>query len=307
DTPSIFNQPHDALFKSYLRDLNAAKSFLDIYLPPAIKQQCDFSTLKVENGSYVDSGLKQTHTDVLYSLKIAQQTGFVYVLVKHQSKPDKLMPARMLRYQTSIATDHFEKHGRFPRLIPVLFYAGKQSPYPYSCNLNDYVHTPEQSHEVISSTFKLIDLTTIPYETLKGHQAIELLELVMKQSCERDLLNALRYLEDRCYGEMQIPSHEVVKRVFEYLLQTNEDMRFTERLTNYMGEPYKEDIMTIAERLEEQGIQKGIYMGREEGIELGTMATAIQFLALGVAPTVISQATGLTLEKLDWIAANELR
>ncbi|HQU09461.1 MAG TPA: Rpn family recombination-promoting nuclease/putative transposase, partial [Opitutales bacterium] len=120
--------------KAYLRDLTAAKSFLDLYLPEDIKSCCDFATIKVESGSFIEKELKQSHTDILYSLKISGQTGFVYVLVEHQSTPDKLMPARMLQYQCSILASHFRTFGRFPKVVPLLFYAGKQSPYPNSCD-----------------------------------------------------------------------------------------------------------------------------------------------------------------------------
>ncbi|HQU09878.1 MAG TPA: Rpn family recombination-promoting nuclease/putative transposase [Opitutales bacterium] len=110
-----------------------------LYLPEKIKQACDFSTLKVQNSSFVESGIKQSHADILYNLKIADQAGYIYVLIEHQSTPDKRMPARMLRYQSSILANHFDSFGQFPTVVPILFYAGKQSPYPHSCNLKDYM------------------------------------------------------------------------------------------------------------------------------------------------------------------------
>ncbi|HQU09879.1 MAG TPA: Yae1 family protein, partial [Opitutales bacterium] len=69
-----------------------------------------------------------------------------------------------------------------------------------------------------------------------------------------------------------------------------------------MGKPYKEDIMTIAQCLEEKGRQEGrnegVQQGLQKGVELGKMATVKQFLALGIAPEIIGKATGLSLEKL---------
>ncbi|MBI0575685.1 Rpn family recombination-promoting nuclease/putative transposase, partial [Pectobacterium parmentieri] len=44
-------QPHDAIFKQFLSDIDIARDFLTAHLPPAIQQQCDFSTLQLESAS----------------------------------------------------------------------------------------------------------------------------------------------------------------------------------------------------------------------------------------------------------------
>ncbi|HQU09508.1 MAG TPA: hypothetical protein PLV25_06070, partial [Opitutales bacterium] len=73
---------------------------------------------------------------------------------------------------------------------------------------------------------------------------------------------------------------------------------------------YKEEIMTIAQCLEEKGLQRGRQEGhqegRQEGLELGKMATAKQLFSLGLTHEIISQATGFSAEKLNWILANEI-
>ncbi|WP_177229478.1 Rpn family recombination-promoting nuclease/putative transposase, partial [Klebsiella variicola] len=38
--------PHDAVFKRFLRHPETANDFLALYLPEAIRQQCDFATLR---------------------------------------------------------------------------------------------------------------------------------------------------------------------------------------------------------------------------------------------------------------------
>ena len=61
---------HDAIFKKFFSDIEVANSFIKSYLKKELKQKCDFSTLKIEPGSFVDEDLKQHYSDILYSLKI---------------------------------------------------------------------------------------------------------------------------------------------------------------------------------------------------------------------------------------------
>lgn len=51
-----------------------------------------------ESGSFVEDDLRQYFSDVLYSLETAEGTGYVHVLIEHQSSPDVHMAFRMTRY-----------------------------------------------------------------------------------------------------------------------------------------------------------------------------------------------------------------
>ena len=62
-------------------------------------------------------------------------------------------------------------------------------------------------------------------------------------------------------------------------------------------------LTTIAEQLEQKGIEKGreegIEKGREEGIGLGVEKVARSLLQQGVDLNIIIQCTGLTREKIE--------
>ncbi len=55
-------------------------------LPPALRQACDLSTLRLESGSFVEDDLRAHYSDVLYSLKTGQGDGYIYALIEHQCK-----------------------------------------------------------------------------------------------------------------------------------------------------------------------------------------------------------------------------
>lgn len=89
-----------------------ARDFLDIHLPAELRELCDLDTLHLESGSFIEESLKGHSTDVLYSVQMQGSTGYLHVVIEHQSKPDKKMAFRMMRY--SIAAMH-----RIWRLITI--------------------------------------------------------------------------------------------------------------------------------------------------------------------------------------------
>jgi len=67
--------PHDATFRQFLTQPDIARDFLALHLPPELCQRCDFSTLKLESGSFVEDDLRQYVSDVLYSRKTTAGNG----------------------------------------------------------------------------------------------------------------------------------------------------------------------------------------------------------------------------------------
>ncbi|ACQ68016.1 transposase [Candidatus Williamhamiltonella defendens] len=61
--------PHDAVFRQFLHEKETAQDFFEIWLPDEMKALCDFTTMKVESGSFVDEDMKAYQSDILYLLK----------------------------------------------------------------------------------------------------------------------------------------------------------------------------------------------------------------------------------------------
>ncbi|MBZ7489043.1 Rpn family recombination-promoting nuclease/putative transposase, partial [Klebsiella michiganensis] len=93
--------PHDAIFKQLLVHIDTARDFIDIHLPADLRSLCDLNTLQLESGSFIEEDLRAYYSDVLYSLEINNKTGYIYVLIEHQSSPDKQMPFRLMRYSVA--------------------------------------------------------------------------------------------------------------------------------------------------------------------------------------------------------------
>lgn len=63
-------------------------------------------TLKLESSSFIDDDLRESYSDVLWSVKTEQGPGYIYCLIEHQSTSNKLIAFRMMRYAIAAMQNH---------------------------------------------------------------------------------------------------------------------------------------------------------------------------------------------------------
>ncbi|KPA16396.1 Transposase (putative), YhgA-like protein [Candidatus Magnetomorum sp. HK-1] len=91
-------------------------------MPPDLVEKIDWDTLELEGSKYVDEELKDSESDLLYSVnfKDSKDKCFLYLLFEHQSKPDKWLRFRIMKYKTRIWDESFKKYKDQEVLIPIL-------------------------------------------------------------------------------------------------------------------------------------------------------------------------------------------
>ncbi|MEZ9619525.1 Rpn family recombination-promoting nuclease/putative transposase [Vibrio sp. 10N.261.51.A1] len=299
--------PHDALFKQFMTHPETAKDLLDIHLPAELRDICDLTTLKLESGSFIEESLRPYYSDVLYSLKTSQGEGYVYALIEHQSRPDKNMAFRLMRYAIAAMQQHIDAgHKHLPLVIPLQFYHGKISPYPYEMNWLKGFANPDQAKALYTQDFPLVDVTVISDDDIMQHRRIALLELVQKHARHRDIMDFLEPLVTLLLTDYT--TDKQVQSLMSYLLQVGETNNLEALITSLaLSVPKHEDtLMTIAEQLRQQGEQRGrqegIQEGRQEGIQLGE-AKALKEMARkmmlnGMDQQAIMDVTGLSKDEL---------
>ena len=302
-TPTL----HDAVFKQFLTHPETARDFLDIHLPPALRKLCDLNTLQLASGSFIEDDLRPYYSDVLYSLKAGKGDGYVYCLIEHQSTPDKHMAFRLMRYAIAAMQRHLDAgHKTLPLVIPVLFYQGKVSPYPYSMSWLDEFETPEYARTLYGEHFPLVDITIIPDDEIMQHRRMAILELLQKHIRQRDLTELLDQLTTLLLGGNT--TQEQLISVINYMLQAGES-RDPATLINTLASrvpQHEEALMTIAEQLrlegEQRGIQKGLQLGEQKGRQEGEREAALKIartmLASGLDRAMVMKMTGLTETEL---------
>ncbi|WP_145496204.1 Rpn family recombination-promoting nuclease/putative transposase [Yersinia bercovieri] len=286
--------PHDALFKQFMTRQETARDFLDIHLPPALRKICDLRTLRLEPGSFIENSLRAYYSDVLYSLKTQRQDGYIYALIEHQSSPDKHMAFRLMRYAIAAMQRHLDNgNDKLPLVIPILFYHGMVTPYPYPMSWLQGFSEPTLAGELYGGNFPLIDVTVIPDDEIMTHKGIALLELLQKHIRQRDLSELsgklVRLLSNSYTTKDQLIS------VIHYILQngeTTEPQRFILDLAHHLPQ-HEEELMTIAQKLKQEGEAKG-----EKN---ATLKIARTMLANGLDRVTVMKMTGLSDQEVAQI------
>jgi predicted transposase/invertase (TIGR01784 family) len=291
---------HDELSKKFLTDINMAREFLEIHLDKSVVAKCDLNTLTVESGSYIEDDLQKYFSDIVYKVDLLDKINcaYIYMLIEHQSKAETLMPLRILRYQLSILQKHIDEHkidGNLPSVVPLVFYNGLKSPYPYATDIRDLFADVDIIDKMPLGTFGLVDLTVMSNDEILKHGKLALLEMVLKHIHVRDF----RKVAELIYNAVFIAYRDdIQKGLFDsavaYLMKAREAQElqplFEQIITNI--DNYKGDVMSYEETL----IQKG----RQEGVQIAQNMVK-ELLRSGVDDAIIAKASLLTQKELDEI------
>ncbi|WP_425393796.1 Rpn family recombination-promoting nuclease/putative transposase [Candidatus Arsenophonus triatominarum] len=150
--------------------------------------------------------------------------------------------------------------------------------------------------------FKLADVTTLDDGEIMKHKRMALLTLVQKHIRRRDMTELLNeivtLLSYNYYTDNQVIT------MFNYLIQEGNAQKPMEFITKIAKQSEKHEgaLMTIAQQIEEMGIQigeeKGLQKGKIEGIQEGekqaSMKIARQMLESGMDRQSVMKFTGLT-------------
>ena len=294
--------PHDAVFKKIMSYPEMARDFLDIHLPIALREICDLQTLKLESTSFIEQDLRAYYSDVVWSLKTREGQGYIYCVIEHQSTAVPHMAFRLMRYATAAMQHHLDAGNKtLPLVIPMLFYHGQQSPYPWSLNWLDEFDNPQLARQLYSEAFPLVDLTVIPDDEIAQHRGVALLELMQKHIRDRDLMGLVDRLVSLFITSTANDSQ--LQTLFNYLIRYGDVSRVSEfnREVAERSPHHKEKLMTIAERLRQEGhqngLQEGIQQGLEQGVQKGTQEEALRIahimLEQGIDRDLVQLITGL--------------
>lgn len=307
--------PHDAIFKTFLSHPATVQDFLHLHLPASLRSLCDLQTLKLESTSFIEEALRAYYCDVLWSLKTREGEGYIYVVIEHQSTADPHMAFRLMRYAIAAMQRHLDAgHQTLPLVIPMLFYHGTVSPYPFSLCWLDEFDDPDAARRLYGTSLPLVDITVVPDDEIMQHRRVALLELVQKHIRKRDLMGLVEKL-----ATLLITGHandNQLKALFNYLLQAGDTNCFRDFIYG-MAErlpEHKETLMTIAERLRQEGhhrglqeghvsgLQEGLERGKEEGLQQGKREEALRIaasmLADGIDRQTILRITGLNADDI---------
>lgn len=254
---------HDKFFQKALSNPIVAREFFNMHLPSSIKALFSPTTLTLENDSFIEPNLKESITDILFSVKINDSEGYLYLLAEHQSSSDYFMAFRLFKYMLNIAERHLSSHPdskKFPFIYP-LVYSNDHKKYTAPLNLWGLFENSELVKSTWSNDYQLINLRDISDEKLKENPWLAPLQILMKYINEPDLLPRWKQLADILpeFADSNIGVDYVKSAISYTLTKIKEDdkIELEKILKSHLNPELGVIIMgSLAHRCEQQGIEK---------------------------------------------------
>jgi predicted transposase/invertase (TIGR01784 family) len=305
---SMIHQPHDRFFKASLKEKAIAIDFFKAHLPADLYQQLEVSTLQAIDKSYVSQDLKEIQSDMVFSCKISGKLGYLPILflIEHFSSATEHIAFRFLEYSVPLMRDHLKAgHKKLPLVLPIAVYHGVQSPYPYSTDLYEEFEDPNLARSLVFKPFQLIDLTSLPLETLKQHGVVSLMEISLQQSVKKAFFQVFQSLaeEGLLKHVIQHTTESYLTTVLEYVLSQEEpdQPKAADELIQLFLKALpdkREVVMTFADQLENRGVEKGLLQGMKahhaDVWRASKLEAARNLQAEGLTTEFIKKITGLT-------------
>ncbi|WP_053351177.1 Rpn family recombination-promoting nuclease/putative transposase [Rickettsia amblyommatis] len=293
---------HDALIRKALENPIVAKEFFEMHLPKEIKAMFLPHTLKMEKESFVEADLKHSISDILFSAKFNDDTGYFWILLEHQSTPDHFMAFRLFKYMTDIASRHLTLHPKskyLPFVYPLIFYNGKKK-YNAPKHIWKLFKNKQMVQDIWTKDHQVINVHDIPDEELKKKAWSGVLQFFMKHIHERDLLKrwyeVANLLPEFAKLNIGIDYLELILTYTLIKIDKSDKIELEKILKSHLNTAQGEKLMTsLAQHWKEEGVQQGMQIGRNEG----KYEVAKNMLSNNYSISEVSRITGLSISEIN--------
>jgi len=137
---------HDSGYRLLFSHPELVQELIEGFVPAGIVELIDFSTLQRLNASFVSRKMQRREGDMIWSVRIQDQTLYLYLLLEFQSQVDYAMPVRMLQYVAALY-DHLIRQKQvvpregLPPVLPIVLYNGA-SRWRAPTALGRMIHAP---------------------------------------------------------------------------------------------------------------------------------------------------------------------
>ena len=294
------NHIHDKTFRKILDDKKEFTIFINKIFN--LEERLEEKDIEKYNRKIVSVDYTNQESDVIYKLKNKE----IFILVEHQTKIDKKMPIRILKYELEIIRSRMDENNRleFPIIIPIVLYTGKQR-WNAKINYPSYNSELARYRGLKKVEYNLVDINDYTIEDLYKENSILTKIMILEKSNK--------------YIEIINNVDKIVNKVYDSKLytQTQKEMLLNilnNTMINIVGnkkmKEYKikleggENMLALYEMIENErneiystGIKEGKVKGKIEGIK----AIAKKMLRMKFDKDTIMKATGIKEEELEKI------
>ena len=265
--------PHDRLFRKVFRRTREARGLLEAALPSDLLRELDLDSLRFIGTQLIDDKLHERISDLLFSCRRRDQTVFLYPLIEHKSSLDGRPLLQVLGYQLH-AWELLEKERApdqpLPEIYPLLVYHG-DPPVPSTWRFRDlFERTARTGPAPVDYELIVVDLQRWSDNRLlrvaSGSPLAALTLLLLKNARSGRYLGRIEgwgHLFRELRGEHR--GSVWINVVLHYSLTV--DARCTSlqplraAMERILGPSAGDMVMTLGERLIQQGVEKGIEKG----------------------------------------------
>jgi predicted transposase YdaD len=274
DEGNGMGQPHDALFKRSFQKPENAVGLLRALVPEGLGREVEWAGLRLLPGSQVDAKLRRRETDLLYEVPVKEGKLYLYVLLEHQSRYDRSMPVRLLRYMVGIWERQLraEPLGKLPVVLPIVL-GQNAKPWEGSQQLEELLAVPEGMEGIWDYIpryrYVLYELARHGYEALPGTAVGKLTLRVLKAQRLSDWLSE-KVWDEGLMREALADLESLI--LYIYRLSALDSVQLEEKLSKLKDLEVRKKAMTLAEKLMNEGWQKGEQEGWQRGRQEGEVA-----------------------------------
>lgn len=277
----IIKRPHDKFFKETFSDIETAKDFIHHYVPEEIRNIIDLEHLTLEKDSFIEKELEELHSDLLFKTRIKDKEGYIYILFEHKSYLSDQIALQLLKYMIKIWERKInkEKANMLPLIIPLVIYHGA-SEWNVELELGKLIEGWDELSDGIKQYipdyhYILYDLSPYSAEEIKGGAILQIMLGILKAIFTKDTEEIAEQIKKATKAitelERQDKAIEHFETIIRYIISARQDLtieRFYEAVKEVSLEG-SEIVMTIAEQLFKEGMEKGKQEGILEGMEKG--------------------------------------
>jgi predicted transposase/invertase (TIGR01784 family) len=300
--------PHDKFFKEVFSQKKMAVDFLANYLPSDILQVLNLETMAIRKDSFIDEEFRESFSDLLYEVKLADSPAYIYVLFEHKSFSDRFTAFQLLKYMIRIWELHLRQSTKrdLPVILPLVLYQGSGT-WEFGHQFRDLLDSHQEALFPYVPNFQFIvyDLSQYLDEQIKGGVVARVMLLAMKYALRDELpeklpgiLNLLGDLAEKDKGL------HYLEVLFRYLVQGTDKLSsqdFERALSNI---PEGGAIMsTLAEQWfhegKEKGLLEGMMEGQKKGLVEGEKRGLVEGQKKGMMEGRLQEACEVTLELIE--------
>ena len=320
------NHIHDKTFRKILDDKKEFTIFINKIFN--LEEKLEEKDIEKYNRKFVSVDYTNQESDVIYKLKNKE----IFILVEHQTKIDKKMPIRILKYELEIIRSRMDENNRleFPIIIPIVLYTGKQR-WNAKINYPSYNSELARYRGLKKVEYNLVDINDYTIEDLykensiltkimileKSQNIIELKinteKIVSKVFISKEynteqktlLLNIIENTLNNIVEDEKIIKYKNKLKGEKNMLALY-DMVEEEKMNSYRDGVIEGKIQGIIQGKKEgkkegkiEGKKEGKKEGKIEGKLDGIKMIARKMLKMKIDKDTIMQATGLKEEELE--------